>query len=187
MPILPKLILGVLAVLLFVGVGLFVVRSGTLVTTLPVATTTDGTGGNGGTACSMEARICPDGSAIGRTGPNCEFAACPVRTGTTPYTSGAKGVVTLGPTCPVMKDPPDPQCADKGYATTVSVSRSGSTATFATTKSDANGAFTFSLPPGSYTVSAAGGRGLPRCSPVEVTVAASGYVTADISCDTGIR
>jgi hypothetical protein len=28
-------------------------------------------------ACTMEARICPDGSSVGRTGPNCEFAACP--------------------------------------------------------------------------------------------------------------
>lgn len=28
-------------------------------------------------ACTMEARICPDGSAVGRIGPNCEFAACP--------------------------------------------------------------------------------------------------------------
>lgn len=29
------------------------------------------------TACSQEAMICPDGSAVGRTGPNCEFAPCP--------------------------------------------------------------------------------------------------------------
>ncbi len=29
-------------------------------------------------ACTLEAKICPDGSAVGRTGPNCEFAACPV-------------------------------------------------------------------------------------------------------------
>lgn len=28
-------------------------------------------------ACSTEAKICPDGSGVGRTGPNCEFAACP--------------------------------------------------------------------------------------------------------------
>ena len=28
-------------------------------------------------ACTMEAKICSDGSAVGRTGPNCEFAACP--------------------------------------------------------------------------------------------------------------
>ncbi|KND51571.1 MAG: hypothetical protein AB202_03335 [Parcubacteria bacterium C7867-007] len=27
-------------------------------------------------ACTLEARICPDGSAVGRSGPNCEFAAC---------------------------------------------------------------------------------------------------------------
>ncbi len=26
--------------------------------------------------CTMEAKICPDGSSVGRTGPNCEFAAC---------------------------------------------------------------------------------------------------------------
>lgn len=27
--------------------------------------------------CTMEAKICPDGSAVSRTGPNCEFAPCP--------------------------------------------------------------------------------------------------------------
>ncbi|MFA5000653.1 MAG: hypothetical protein WC531_00275 [Candidatus Paceibacterota bacterium] len=29
-------------------------------------------------ACTEEAKICPDGSAVGRQGPNCEFAECPV-------------------------------------------------------------------------------------------------------------
>lgn len=28
-------------------------------------------------ACTLEARLCPDGSAAGRAGPNCEFAPCP--------------------------------------------------------------------------------------------------------------
>ncbi len=28
-------------------------------------------------ACTMEAKMCPDGSAVGRSGPNCEFAKCP--------------------------------------------------------------------------------------------------------------
>lgn len=28
-------------------------------------------------ACTMEAKICPDGSAVGRSGPTCEFAPCP--------------------------------------------------------------------------------------------------------------
>ncbi|MEO5635080.1 MAG: Gmad2 immunoglobulin-like domain-containing protein [Candidatus Paceibacterota bacterium] len=29
-------------------------------------------------ACTMEAKICPDGSAVGRGGPNCDFDPCPV-------------------------------------------------------------------------------------------------------------
>ncbi|MDP2709375.1 MAG: hypothetical protein Q8O93_05045 [bacterium] len=33
------------------------------------------------TGCTMEAKLCPDGSAVGRSGPNCEFAACPVENG----------------------------------------------------------------------------------------------------------
>jgi len=32
---------------------------------------------NSPVACTMEAKICPDGSAVGRSGPNCEFATCP--------------------------------------------------------------------------------------------------------------
>ncbi len=28
-------------------------------------------------ACTMDAKLCPDGSSVGRSGPNCEFAACP--------------------------------------------------------------------------------------------------------------
>jgi hypothetical protein len=34
-------------------------------------------------ACTQEAKICPDGSAVGRTGPNCEFAPCPTPKSTT--------------------------------------------------------------------------------------------------------
>lgn len=28
-------------------------------------------------ACTLEARLCPDGSSVGRVGPSCNFAACP--------------------------------------------------------------------------------------------------------------
>lgn len=31
-------------------------------------------------ACTMEAKLCPDGSYVGRTGPNCEFTECPAPT-----------------------------------------------------------------------------------------------------------
>lgn len=37
------------------------------------------------TACTAEAKICPDGSSVGRTGPNCEFAVCPEVGGTVIY------------------------------------------------------------------------------------------------------
>ena len=33
--------------------------------------------------CTMEAKLCPDGSAVGRIGPNCEFAVCPNSINTT--------------------------------------------------------------------------------------------------------
>jgi hypothetical protein len=32
---------------------------------------------NEGVACTMDAKLCPDGSAVGRMPPNCEFAPCP--------------------------------------------------------------------------------------------------------------
>jgi hypothetical protein len=39
---------------------------------------------NGGAvACTMDAKLCPDGSSVGRVAPNCEFATCP-GTSTTP-------------------------------------------------------------------------------------------------------
>lgn len=37
-----------------------------------------------GKACTKEAKICPDGSSVGRTGPNCEFAPCPTPQQPTP-------------------------------------------------------------------------------------------------------
>jgi len=33
--------------------------------------------GSGQIACTQEAKLCPDGSYVGRTGPKCEFAVCP--------------------------------------------------------------------------------------------------------------
>ena len=44
--------------------------------------------------CTVEAKICPDGSAVGRVGPNCEFAACPATdlpTGWQIYTNNQLG------------------------------------------------------------------------------------------------
>lgn len=48
-------------------------------------------------ACTEEAKQCPDGSYVGRTGPNCEFAACPEVATTTP--SNTPPVVGMGEHC----------------------------------------------------------------------------------------
>lgn len=43
------------------------------------------------TACTQEAKVCPDGSSVGRTGPNCEFAPCPQIVGNDSDVHGCKG------------------------------------------------------------------------------------------------
>lgn len=49
---------------------------------LPADVGEDGStsGGGGVVACAMDAKLCPDGSSVGRIGPNCEFEACPIST-----------------------------------------------------------------------------------------------------------
>lgn len=37
------------------------------------------------TLCTMDAKLCPDGSYVGRTGPNCEFASCSGEGGQIPW------------------------------------------------------------------------------------------------------
>ena len=34
------------------------------------------------TVCTMDAKLCSDGTYVGRVPPNCEFAVCPVSTST---------------------------------------------------------------------------------------------------------
>lgn len=36
-----------------------------------------GTGEEEGVFCTMDAKICPDGSSVGRVAPSCNFAPCP--------------------------------------------------------------------------------------------------------------
>ncbi len=50
----------------------------------------------GPVACTMEAKQCPDGSYVGRVGPNCEFAACPSPTPAPVPTPGTEGTPCTG-------------------------------------------------------------------------------------------
>lgn len=76
-----KYIVGLVVVVLVVA-GVAVAKFGNFgkggdlaVTPTPVVTTTP-TGDE--VACTQEAKQCPDGSYVGRTGPKCEFAVCPI-------------------------------------------------------------------------------------------------------------
>jgi len=134
-------------------------------------------------ACTMEAKLCSDGSYVGRTGPSCEFSACP----TTNTGSGIRGKVMLGPTCPVERIPPDPGCADKPYAAPVTIFHANDlTHAFLYAQSDANGMFSASMPPGEY-ILIVGEKNLPRCDQPQVTVLPHIFASTTISCDTGIR
>ncbi|MDZ4226417.1 MAG: hypothetical protein U1C66_02920 [Patescibacteria group bacterium] len=144
-------------------------------------------------ACTADAMQCPDGSYVGRTGPNCEFV-CPGGGGSgtggggiLPYNSGVRGTVMMGPTCPVEQYPPQAECADRPYQTLVAVFRaSDPTHAFVLTESDVQGMFEVSLPPGDYLVGA-GESALPSCTAQEVTVEPDLYTSITVSCDSGIR
>lgn len=111
------------------------------------------------------------------------------KTGISPLDSGVEGVVTLGPTCPVMRNPPDPQCGDKPYVTTIQVISIGSpkSSPFTTVESDKEGKYKIMLPPGEYALQPAGGSVLPRCETKNIKIEASKIIKVDLSCDSGIR
>ncbi len=157
-------------------------------------------------ACTEEAKLCPDGSYVGRTGPQCQFSACPANTpASTPRstaivtpaiptvspktTSGISGTVMLGPSCPVMRNPPDPQCADKPYKAALVVTTPDGSRVVAEFSSDAAGKFKVSLPPGEYIIRSASTTNFyPRCSSTDNVIVKAGIFTdAAVSCDTGIR
>ncbi len=174
---------------IIVGIILFAIVSG--VAYWYIAGMAGPSADQNGIACTQDAKQCPDGSYVGRVPPTCEFAACPAATSTATSTadngSGVSGIVLLGPTCPVERIPPDPNCADKPYATLIAIfPASDPVHAKVITKSAADGTFSASLPPGDYTIGA-GDSNLPRCDHPTVTVPANGYATTTVRCDTGIR
>lgn len=55
--------------------------------------------------CTQEAKLCPDGSYVGRTGPHCEFASCPPGPGPSPIP------IPIPPPPPAPKPEPEPEPA----------------------------------------------------------------------------
>lgn len=100
-----------------------------------------------------------------------------------------EGTVLLGPTCPVIKNPPEPQCADKPYKTNIQIIKIGSpqSSPFRVVSSDTLGKYEVMLPVGEYALQPVGGNTLPRCETKDVIVEANKIEEINLFCDTGIR
>jgi hypothetical protein len=131
--------------------------------------------------------VAPSNVASHPTEPSAYRITFKVESLISPSGSGVTGRVTLTPTCPVEQNPSETRCAPQGYATTVAIRKSGTTAILVSAKSDASGSFRADLAPGSYQLSALGGQVYPRCEAVTMKVSEGQYAAADISCDSGIR
>jgi len=118
-----------------------------------------------GCASSTNPGVSPSGSAAGSS-------------------SGVRGVVELGPTCPVQRE--DSPCPPKPLATSVTVT-STITKFSVTSRSDESGHFSIPLPPGTYSVTAAGTGPIQRGQAATVTVHAGAFATITVMVDSGMR
>lgn len=135
--------------------------------------------------CTMEAKICPDGTSVGRTGPNCEFAPCPGETTPPNIRSGISGTVFTGPTCPVVRVD-DPSCNDKPYQGDFVIKDVAGIREIAQFSTDSNGRFLVRLTPGEYSIEPAQPIG-PGAQAQLVEVRAGIISNITITFDTGIR
>jgi Carboxypeptidase regulatory-like domain len=113
------------------------------------------------------------------------LTACASNRGSSGSSSGVRGTVLAGPQCPVERagSPcPDAPVADAE----VRAMQGGDVA--GTDRTDADGRFEIALPPGRYEMTVHLGSGaFGSVKPVDVTVSADGFATANLSVDTGIR
>ncbi len=135
--------------------------------------------------CNGDGFRCEDGTIVGRTGPRCEFTACP---GVHPAANGIlKGRVTLSPTCPVERFPADPNCAPKAYVTRVSAILEINPDVVVETMTNENGEYELSLAPGAHFVHADSGRVFPTCGKERIEIKSGQTLVLDLDCDSGIR
>ena len=110
-----------------------------------------------------------------------------------PSTDEAKGILTgqvlTGPTCPVVRVPPDPGCEDRPVADAEIVIVDAQGEEVARTRTDAAGAFTVSVPAGEYQLVPQPVEGLMgTASAISVTVVGGeDPEPVTIVHDTGIR
>ena len=139
----------------------------------------------GGVACTMEAKLCPDGSAVGRFGPNCEFAPCP----NAPETGIIKGKVEVGPICPVERvGVPCPVPPEAYTSREVVLYAADGTTVIKRMNFAPDGTYQFAVPAGTYVLSTPKqGIGGSKDLPKTITVKSGETLVVNFSIDTGIR
>ena len=110
----------------------------------------------------------------------------PRRTVTPPFTTGVRGVVLAGPTCPVEQAGQSPCIRSVSGATIVALDSARHEVGRAV--SDASGAYFLRLPPGTYEIVPQAVEGLMGvAAETTVTVPDGAPVQLDLQYDTGIR
>jgi hypothetical protein len=115
------------------------------------------------------------------------LSACGAGGPTSAPDSGIRGLVTLGPTCPVQVEG-DPQPCSTTYAATLEIHDQASDRLITTVTSGADGRFEVRLAPGTYRIVPQVAEVLPVAAPVEdVVVAAGRFTEVLVDFDSGIR
>ena len=97
-------------------------------------------------------------------------------------------VALSGPHCPVVQNPPDPQCADRPVADAEIVITNATGDRVDSVRTDADGRFTIPLPAGDYTFTPQPVDGLMGTpSPQSFNAAVASAITLSFDYDTGIR
>lgn len=142
------------------------------------------------TACTLEAKLCPDGSAVGRVGPNCEFAPCPTATNNnTTAIATIKGSVSIGPICPVERlDSPCPVPPAAYTSREIILYAANGTTEVKRMYFASDGTYRFEVPAGTYVLKTPNqGIGGSKDLPKNITVRSGETIEFNFSIDTGIR
>lgn len=102
------------------------------------------------------------------------------------FRSGIEGKVMLGPTCPVVQEGREEECADRPFETALAVKRMSDGREVLRFSSNAEGEFHVALAPGTYSIGSASGGILPVCA-ANVEVLPDEFTKTIVNCDSGIR
>jgi hypothetical protein len=111
------------------------------------------------------------------------LAACGV---SAPDGQGIRGLVLLGPNCPVEQE--GVPCPDSPYQVELTVTNPEGTRVVKTFSSLADGTFEVTLPAGEYAIRSTAPGGFPYCATDQPVMVSAGRMTeTTVFCDTGIR